>query len=58
MSPECLGRSLFKSSPISDNPDLVELKASMEALTPVSMENEEYILDVPFTVEEVEKAIK
>ena len=41
-----------------DNPDLVELKASMEALTPVSMENEEYILDIPFTVEEVEKAIK
>ena len=45
-------------SEASGNPDLVELKASMEALTPVSMENEEYILDVPFTVEEVEKPIK
>ena len=32
-------------------------KASIESLIPTSMENEEYILDVPFTVEEVEKAI-
>ena len=32
-------------------------KVSIESLIPTSMENEEYILDVPFTVEEVEKAI-
>ena len=45
-------------SKATDNQDLVELKASIESLMPISMENEEYILDAPFTVEEVEKAIK
>ena len=43
-----------------DNQDLAELKASIESLTAVSMENEEHniILNVPFTAEEVKKAIK
>ena len=31
--------------------------ASIESLIPTSMENEEYILDVPLTIEEAEKAI-
>ena len=44
-------------SKVTDN-HLVELKASIESLMPISIENEEYILDAPFTVEEVEKAIK
>lgn len=49
--------SNLAQSEATENPDLVVLKASIEALVPVSMENEEYIIDVPFTVE-VEKAIK
>ena len=44
-------------SKATDNQDLAELKASIESLLPISMENEEYILDALFTVE-VEKAIK
>ena len=49
--------SNLAQSKANDNPDLVVQKASIESLIPTSMENEEYILDVPFTVEEVEKAI-
>ena len=60
MSLECMAKlfSNLAQSVASDNPDLAELKSNIEALIPVSMDNEEYILDVPFTVEEVEKAIK
>ena len=49
LDPECMGKSLsnLAQSEATENPDLVELKASIEALIPVS-----------FTVEEVEKAIK
>ena len=45
-------------SKADDNQDLAELKASIESLTAISMKNEEHILHVPFTAEEVEKAIK
>ena len=50
--------SNLAQSGANHNPDLAELQTSIESLVPLSMENEEYILDVPFTVEEVEKAIK
>ena len=50
--------SNLAQSGANHNPDLAELQTSIESLVPHSMENEEYILDVPFTVEEVEKAIK
>ena len=37
--------------------DLKILKAKVDGLYPYSLENEEYLLDVPFTVEEVAVAV-
>ena len=41
-----------------DSPQLMELQNQIDGLLPQSMENEEFILDVPFSMDEVEGAVK
>ena len=50
--------SSLAQSKITDNHGLAVLASDIESLVTSSMDNEDYILDVPFTVEEVENAIK
>ena len=45
------------SSRIADVKELKELKVSVDGLVPLSLNNEECLLDVPFTSDEVKAAI-
>ena len=49
-------QKLMKSR-VESVPDLSELKQKVEAIETLSHENEEFLMDVPFTAEEVARAV-
>ena len=50
--------SNLAKSQVKDSPQLMDLCNQVNGLLSQSMENEEFILDVPFSPEEVERAVK
>ena len=50
--------SKLAKSQVKDYPQLMDLCNQVDGLLSQSMENEEFILDVPFSTEEVERAVR